>query len=146
MKQPLFSNVAAISRRPIRPMTWAMSASTLALACSFGSVGDGETGESPLPPDAVRQTPDPDADPEDSMAPDDGVGPKPTDGEPAPPPYDPDADPFSTLLGQQARNILETSCGSCHTGIGAKGDFGYLLDVQRLIAGRKLVPGQKNES
>jgi hypothetical protein len=146
MKQPLFSNVAAISRRPIRPMTWAVSASTLALACSFGSVGDGETGESPLPPDPVRQTPDPDADLEDSPTPDDGVGPKPTDAEPAPPPYDPDADPFSTVLGQQARDILEASCGSCHIGIGAKGDFGYLLDVQQLIAGGKLVPGQKNES
>jgi hypothetical protein len=146
MKQPLFSNEAALARRPIRSMTWAISASSLALACSFGSVGDGETGESPLPPDPVRQTPEPDADPADLTDPDDGVDPRPMDGAPAEPPYDPDADPFSTLLGQQARDILETNCGSCHIGIGAMGGFGYLLDVQQLVAGGKLVPGKKSES
>jgi hypothetical protein len=144
MKQISFSNDAATVRRPIRSMSWALSASSLALACSFGSVGESETGESPLPPEPVRQTPDPD--PDDSTGPDDGIEPTPADAKPNQPPYDPDADPFTTLLGQQARDILETSCGSCHIGIGAKGDFGYLLDVQKLIVGGKLVPGKKSES
>lgn len=144
MKQHVFSNEAALARRPSRSMIWAVSASTLALACSFGSVGDGQTGESPLPPDPVRQTPEPD--PAELTDPDDDVEPQPMDADPAKPPYDPDADPFSTLLGQQARDILETNCGSCHIGIGAKGDFGYLLDVQQLVAGGKLVPGKKGES
>jgi hypothetical protein len=146
MKQALFSNVAANARRPIRSMTWAMSASSLALACSFGSVGDGEASDSPLPSDAVRQPEDPEADPVDSTDPGDGVDPEPIDTAPDEPPYDPDADPFSTLLGQQARDILETNCGSCHTGIGAKGDFGYVLDVKRLVTSGKLVPGKKTES
>jgi hypothetical protein len=145
MKQPLFSNETATVRRPIRSMTWVASASALTLACSFGTVGDGETETPGRPP--VTEMPDPSGGAPEGMAPSGGAAePTPSAREPDEPPYDPDADPFSTLLGQQVRDILVSSCGTCHIGQGAKGDFGYLLDMDRLVANDKVVPGAKSES
>jgi mono/diheme cytochrome c family protein len=146
MKQPIISNAATKALRPDRGRAWALSAPALALACGFGSVNDMQTDEPPLPPDAPEQTTETSDDPLAGNEPEETVDPPANDAPSAKPPYDPDADPFSTLLGQQARDILETSCGSCHIGIGARGDFGYLLDVPRLVAGGQVVPGNKTES
>ena len=146
MKQRLLSVRAARARRPLRAMTCAGVAAALALGCSFGSVGEGD-GEAPS-----NTAPDPMREPIDDSAVDPDVGgplgdsePKPAD-EAAQPPYDPDADPFSSLLGQEVRDILEASCGNCHVGRGAKADFGYLLDVQQLVMNGKVTPGKKEES
>jgi mono/diheme cytochrome c family protein len=145
MKQPLFSEDAAMVRLSTRSVTSAVSASALIVACSFGTVDDGGTAESPAPPraDAVPEMSD-----TSGEAPDVAAQPEPSSSAPEAdePPYDPDADPFTTPLGQQVRSILETSCGSCHLGIGAKGDFGYLLDIAKLVLNEKVVPGNKSES
>jgi hypothetical protein len=147
MKQYLFSNETATARRPIRSTTLMASASALAAACSFGTVGDGEPGATSDPEAAVTEAPGPGDDASDVASPPGGAAePTPSAREPDDPPYDPDADPFSTLLGQQVRDILVSSCGTCHIGVGAKGDFGYLLDMDQLIANDKMVPGAKRES
>jgi mono/diheme cytochrome c family protein len=148
MKQSLFSNETATARRPISAMTLPLSASVLVAACSFGTVGDGGAGASPEQSPTAREMPNPsDGAPDVASPPGGGADPTPSPSvAPADPPYDPDADPFSTLLGQQVRDILETSCGSCHIGAGAKAGFGYLLEMDQLIASGKVVPGAKGES
>lgn len=150
MKQHQLSNDGATLRRPLRcgslrpGMT--VSASALLMACSFGTVGDGG-GSTPGEVPAGGEVPDgSEAVPQDTPAPADLDPPAPPRDVPAEPPYDPDADPFSTLLGQQVRDVLQSSCGTCHIGLGAKGDFGYLLDMDQLIAGGQVVPGKKSES
>jgi len=144
MKQILFSGTAAV-RRPIRSMTWAATASALALACSFGEVdATGEDDPVPSPPDTEEDTQDPNDETPGLADPSDGPDPGPGEAEPNGE-YDP-ADPFASVLGEQVREILQGSCGNCHIGIGAKGDFGYLLDIELLVAGGKLTPGNKNES
>jgi mono/diheme cytochrome c family protein len=46
----------------------------------------------------------------------------------------------------QARAVLATHCAGCHTAAKAKGGFGYVLDRERLVARRKIVPGKSAES
>lgn len=147
MKHHQLSERTARARRSSRSTAWAVSASALALACSFGSVGEAERGETPVEPDDPEgERVDPGEPPPGGRDAADVGEPATPAAEPVEPPYDADADPFSTLLGQQVRDILQSNCGNCHTGTGAKGDFGYLLDVGQLIAGGKLVPGDKSES
>jgi serine/threonine-protein kinase len=59
--------------------------------------------------------------------------------------YDPN-DPFSSIEGQEVADILQLNCGTCHIGAGSQGDFGYLLDMDELIASEKIVPGSKEDS
>jgi hypothetical protein len=148
MKQSLFSDNVATVRRPIRSVASAVSASALTVACSFGTVDSGETGSSRgLPPtDTEGTAPDTSDDAPDVVSQPGGAEPTPSAAEPQQPPYDPNADPFTTLIGQQVRDILQQNCGSCHIGAGARGDFGYLLEIDQLIANDKMVPGKKNES
>ncbi|HTV18961.1 MAG TPA: hypothetical protein VMG12_09830 [Polyangiaceae bacterium] len=150
MKQRLFSDRAAPVRRPssgaVRGMAWTVSASALAVACSFGNVGDGHSDDVPVTP-----APDPTGEPPSDDDAIDVGGPggpdvaKPSEDDAAEP-YDPDTDPFATPLGQQVRDILESSCGNCHQGLGAQGNFGYLFDMEQLVAGGKITPGSKEES
>jgi WD40 repeat protein len=50
-------------------------------------------------------------------------------------------------LAIQAREILKANCYRCHGQDGAvEGGFGYILDRDKLVAARKLVPGKPDES
>jgi serine/threonine protein kinase/mono/diheme cytochrome c family protein len=50
-------------------------------------------------------------------------------------------------LARQAREILTTNCHRCHGENGAvEGGFNYLLDRDRLVARKKIVPGQPEKS
>jgi mono/diheme cytochrome c family protein len=52
------------------------------------------------------------------------------------------ADDDKTSLARQAQAILKTNCYRCHGQEGAsEGGFNYVLDRQRLLAGRKIVAG-----
>jgi serine/threonine-protein kinase len=52
-----------------------------------------------------------------------------------------------SALAKQALAILEKNCYRCHGKNGAaKGKFGYVLDRQKLIDGKKLVPGDPEKS
>jgi len=127
---------------------WVAASSVLAFACSFGSTSSeepsdtldpkpGDVSTEPEPPDQREPVADPPRqEPPTTQAP----------AEPRPDDYDPDADPFSTVMGQQVAAILDLNCGGCHIGQGAKGDFGYLLDMDDLIANDKVVPGNKEDS
>jgi len=152
MKQALSSEGPARVRRQFRAITLGVGASALAMACSFGEVDGGDTDIPRLPVNSE----DPGAgtvDVDPSNAPD-TVGTNPTTtpttnpsvAGPAAVPYDPDADPFSSPQGKEVKLILQTNCGTCHIGQGAQGDFGYLLDMDQLIAGGKIIPGNKEDS
>src|SRR5713101_1981279 len=57
------------------------------------------------------------------------------------------ADDDKTALARQAQTILKTNCHRCHGQEGAnEGGFNYVLDRQRLVAGRKIVPGDSAQS
>lgn len=50
-------------------------------------------------------------------------------------------------IARQAREILTTNCHRCHGQNGAvEGGFNYLLDRDRLVARKKIVPGQPEKS
>jgi hypothetical protein len=153
MKQALSSEGPARVRRQFRAITLGVGASALAMACSFGEV-EGDTDIPRLPPGASEADPvelDPNAPPvtggpnqtQNPAAPQTPTSSAP----PAAAPYNPDEDPFSTPLGQEVKQILQTNCGTCHIGsTGAQGDFGYLLDIDQLITSRKVIPGNKEDS
>jgi mono/diheme cytochrome c family protein len=156
MKQALSSEgPARVRRGHLRAFTLGIGASALAMACSFGEIdaeGDGnidpidpidnsgaepsetpdDQGEAPVGNPGAPNAGSPSAG--NTNTPDQSVG----SGDPN--------DPFGTPLGQEVKEILQTNCGDCHIGQGAQGDFGYLLDVQALIDGDKLVPGAKEDS
>ena len=139
--------------RPFRPITMGVITPVLALGCSFGQVegsdGDGELIEprsdrSSESVDAADDAADVVGQDQDG---DDVTEPRPSHAEdPEQSTYDPEGDPFSTELGQQVRDILNVNCGNCHIGLGASGDFGYLLDMDELITNGKVVPGNKEDS
>jgi hypothetical protein len=57
------------------------------------------------------------------------------------------ADDEKTTSARQAQTILKTNCYRCHGQEGAsEGGFNYVLDRQRLVAGRKIVPGDAAKS
>src|SRR5437588_2385689 len=52
-----------------------------------------------------------------------------------------------TSLAQQAQAILKANCYKCHGEQGAsEGGFNYILDRQRLVAAKKIVPGDSAQS
>src|SRR5258708_265120 len=52
------------------------------------------------------------------------------------------ADEDKLTLARQAQTVLKTACYRCHGKDGAsEGGFNYVLDRDRLVAGRKIVPG-----
>jgi mono/diheme cytochrome c family protein len=152
MKQALSSEGPARVRRQFRAITLGVGASALAMACSFGEV-EGDTDIPRLPPGAGdSDTVDVDpAAPPVTGGPNQAQNPAPlapvSSAPAAAAPYNPDEDPFSTPLGKEVKLILQTNCGTCHVGSGAGfGDFGYLLDIDQLIANEKIVPGNKEDS
>jgi hypothetical protein len=158
MKQALSSDTPARVRRgQFRAFTLGIGASALAMACSFGEIDNNDTGLEPIPPTPagsndqnVDEEPGAVDGPDNSGGSVDNGGSTPSasdpDGALAAEEYDPDADPFSTEMGQTVKGILEVNCGTCHIGLGAQGDFGYLLNMDQLIAGGKVVPGNKEDS
>jgi hypothetical protein len=149
MKQTRLSDDPARVRRPFRSITLGLFAPACALACSFGEV-DGESAFEPVQPTGTEtEAPATSADGAVTGEPNNRVvdGPAPSAADPeASEPYDPDADPFTGQLGQEVKNILTLNCGNCHIGAGGQGDFGYLLDMDQLIANSKVVPGNKEDS
>jgi mono/diheme cytochrome c family protein len=120
------------------------------VACSFGEVDGGETASAPmvLPEGSVTEVPDITEGDSNVVDPSGGnvAVSNPNAEASAEKPYDPDADPFSTEMGQQVEAILRTNCGTCHIGAGAQGEFGYLLNMEQLVTSGKVVPGNKEDS
>jgi len=150
MKQALPSEVPARVRRgQLRAITLGFGASVLAMACSFGEIDNDPIDEGDVAPEqntGVEPGEEPSEEPSNGPA---NPGTRPTqqptiDEEEKE--YNPDEDPFSTEMGRQVADILETNCGNCHIGMGASGDFGYLLDMQELLASGKIIPGSKEDS
>jgi hypothetical protein len=57
------------------------------------------------------------------------------------------ADPDPQALARHAGTILQTNCHRCHGQDGAmEGGFNYVMDRQRLVERRKIVPGQPEQS
>ena len=155
VKHDLFSQGPVRVCRHLRSMTLALGGSAFALACSFGNVGSGNvgSGDEPgappsAPPDDLepRASPASDAPPADVPPTSEMGDPTATTQQPPAMAYAPDEDPFTSEMGQMVRAILELNCGTCHMGQDAKGDFGYLLDMDELIANGKVVPGNKGDS
>lgn len=150
MKQALPSEVPARVRRgQLRAISLGLGASVLAMACSFGEIdNDPGLGEDDVAPEQNNGV-DPGEGPSDEPR----ENPQ-TARPPAQQPtideedteYNPDEDPFSTEMGQQVADILQVNCGRCHIGQGASGDFGYLLDMDELLASQKIIPGSKEDS
>jgi len=151
MKQALSSEgPARVRRGHLRTFTLGLGASALAMACSFGEIDNDDGAIDPVAPGNAG-SPD-----QEGTTPDDvagntqgtGVTPSPSNDDPsdAEEAYDPN-DYFAGPLGTEAKGILTKYCGDCHVGnIGASGDFGYLLDVNKLVTGEKIVPGAKEDS
>jgi len=117
------------------------------MACSFGEIdGQDKINTVPIPVDGtsdqatsddsnVVNTPDPSVTPPPSAA----------TGDDDAKPYDPDVDPFQTVLGKEVKAIIEQNCAQCHAG-SALGGMDYILDLQKLITNGKVVPGNKEDS
>jgi hypothetical protein len=153
MKQALPSEVPARVRRgQLRAITLGFGASVLAMACSFGEIdNDPNLGDDEVDPgqDNPSQVDDQQGDDDGPVAgnPQNPGRPQtPNAVDPDAPAYNPDEDPFSTEMGQQVADILKTNCGNCHIGQGASGDFGYLLEMDELLASDKIIPGSKEDS
>ena len=153
MKQALSPEVPARVRRgQLRAVTLGFGASVLAMACSFGEV-DNDAGFEDVDPgrDSTEQPGGDDEQPSAETPVRGGGQQTPAGGgqqttdEPERP-FNPDEDPFSTEMGQQVADILRVNCGNCHIGQGAQGDFGYLLDMNELLASGKIIPGSKEDS
>jgi len=154
MKQALSSEgPARVRRGQFRAITLGIGASALAMACSFGEIDS--DGDGAIPPVAGND-PATNTDPTTEAGDNGGVATTPvgsnggvnspsTAPDPATDTFNGD-DPFDTPLGREVKEILETNCGTCHIGIGAQGDFSYLLDVQELVNSGKVVPGVKEDS
>jgi mono/diheme cytochrome c family protein len=129
-----------------------IGASALAMACSFGEIDSSDGAIPPAgndTPGAAPATTETGDEPGTAVDTAPGTGNNQTPSStttPAAKPYDPDADPFSTEMGKQVSDILRVNCGQCHIGVGAQGDFGYLLDMDQLITSGKVVPGVKEDS
>jgi mono/diheme cytochrome c family protein len=60
--------------------------------------------------------------------------------------FNPEANPFESINGQQVLGIIEQNCGQCHSNGAVSGDMGYILDFNQLVANGKIVPGVKEDS
>jgi serine/threonine-protein kinase len=155
MKQALSPEVPArVRRSQLRALSLGIGTSLLAAACSFGQV-DGDTDIDPV--DVSTDTPtdegatDPGTPVDGVTTPDDGPATaQPPSNTSTNPPAAPGVfngdDPFSSEEGRIVKEILEVNCGNCHVGQGASGDFGYMFDIDQLIANGKVVPGNKEDS
>jgi hypothetical protein len=125
-----------------------VGASALAMACSFGEIDGTPPFEEIDAPGTQGDAPAVD-EPEGAV---DGDGNTPPGGdidEPAPtdePEPNLDDDLFTNELGKSVRQILETNCGGCHSNGVASGGMDYILDFQDLLANKKIVPGNKEDS
>jgi mono/diheme cytochrome c family protein len=154
MKQALSSEVPARVRRgQLRAITLGFGASVLAMACSFGEVDTGLNDEGEDVNPGPAQPGDQNEQSEDPSTPSNGGGNGPSTPDnnsntPDQPdrPFNPDEDPFSTEQGAVVADILRVNCGNCHIGNGAQGDFGYLLQMDELLASGKIIPGSKEDS
>jgi mono/diheme cytochrome c family protein len=154
MKQALSSEgPARVRRAQFRAITLGIGASALAMACSFGEidskddanippVAGNNSSVNPTTGEAVEQPGDV------GTAANGGTTAKPSSAAANPNAMvaPSDSDPFSGPLGAEVKEILQTNCGTCHIGVGSQGDFGYLLDIDQLIANKKVVPGVKEDS
>jgi len=152
MKQALSSEgPARVRRGHLRTFTLGLGASALAMACSFGEIDNQDSAIDPVGPGNTADPADQDGTvPADISGNPAGTGAKPSpssdDPDAVQEPYDPN-DYFAGPQGTEAKEILTKYCGDCHgSAIGASGDFGYLLDVQALVTGEKIVPGSKEDS
>lgn len=126
------------------------------MACSFGEIDNQGTDLEPLPAgsdDPAAEQPGavdgPTGGGAGTVDPTTGVATSPSGAaapDPNARPYNPDEDPFSSVLGQEVKQILQTNCGTCHIGVGAQGDFGYLLDMEQLVSNEMIIPGNKEDS
>jgi serine/threonine-protein kinase len=120
------------------------------MACSFGEI-DGEPNIKPVdlnPAEQPGTTPTTDGTTPDDVtaAPGGGNQPsQPVGGNGPAAGFDPDEDPFQTVLGKEVKAILETNCGQCHQGT-ASGGMDYILNLKELITNGKVVPGNKEDS
>lgn len=151
MKQALSSEVPARVRRgQLRAITLGFGASVLAMACSFGEIDQGEDVDgTDVDPTTNSEGPDSTGGlPDEVDGSTSGPATTPTTRTPAEDDdeYDPTNDPFTSEMGQQVADILTVNCGTCHIGAGSQGDFGYLLDINELIATGKMIPGNKEDS
>jgi hypothetical protein len=154
MKQALSPEVPARVRRgQFRALYLGIGTSLLAAACSFGQVDDKATiDDVDLTDEQTPETNEPGAVDGEQPADVDGdvtaepERPSNPGNDPAQPPAPSDDDPFSTEEGRIVREILEVNCGNCHVGQGASGDFGYLFDLDQLMANGKVIPGNKEDS
>jgi hypothetical protein len=135
-----------IRRSPMRAIALGIGASALAMACSFGGV-EGDEGDSanPGPVEGPIDPGTPDG-PGKVTNPPGGVDKPDPIEEPTTTDYDPNNQPFSTEEGKVIQDILRVNCGNCHTGAGASGDMGYVLNLGELIKNGKVVPGNKEDS
>jgi serine/threonine-protein kinase len=147
MKQALSPETPARVRRiPFRAITLGLGFSAFALACSFGEIDNGPQFEDITPPG--EQTTDPTDDPgSDQGDPGDNFVDPPSQGDPTDEP-DPnyDEDMFKTEIGKTVKEILETNCAGCHFNGVKSGNMDYVLDFQKLLDNKKVVPGNKEDS
>jgi len=144
---------ARVRRGQFRAITLGIGASALAMACSFGEVGDPDPFDTDVDTNENTTDVDPATPPEPGTG--NGGGNATVDPPAEPPPVEPGKgiidkfdpnDPFSSEEGAVVADILRVNCGSCHIGPGSQGDFGYLLNIDELMAADKVVPGSKEDS
>jgi hypothetical protein len=149
MKQELSPETPVkVEKSQLRALAFGITASTLAMACSFGEVDGSEplvdlTDRSQAPGAATETAEDtsPAITPTGPSAP---APPRSVADEPAQD-VNPDEDPFATEIGKQVRAILEVNCGNCHQGA-KSGGMDYILDMQELVKNGKIIPGNKRDS
>jgi hypothetical protein len=119
----------------------------MALACSFGEIDNPST----------EITPAQDVDPSPVVASNDKPVSGPATNNPTSGPstsnttddeedvYDPENDPFTSVLGKEVKQILEQNCGRCHEGT-KSGDMDYILNLRELVKNNKVKPGVKEDS
>jgi len=152
MKQALSPETPARVRRgQLRALTLGVGASALAMACSFGEIdGQDPINQVDIPvdgqqPDAVDQDGPADVVDTGNAGNQGNAGNSGNTGNTPVAAFDPDEDPFQTVLGKEVKAILETNCGQCHQGT-ASGGMDYILNLQALITNGKVVPGNKEDS
>jgi hypothetical protein len=119
----------------------------MALACSFGEIDNPSTDITPAQ----------DVDPSPVVASNDKPVSGPATNNPTSGPstsnttddeedvYDPENDPFSSVLGKEVKQTLEQNCGRCHEGT-KSGDMDYILNLRELVKNNKVKPGVKEDS
>lgn len=146
--------------RNIRNLAICVSASALAMACSFGSVDDDGSFDSDSPdmavetPDTAGETPDAVATPEVPNAGNQGGNNAQPVDEPSTPARDA-ADALAGMMGgnyvpteldQEVLGMLDRNCASCHQAPAALGNLDYVLDIDQLITSGMIKVGDPENS